>query len=68
MASEIINLSRLFGVCIGLYLLTKLGRKTLLLISQSVILAGLLTAWYLETFLKESDLTIIGIIVVLIGF
>ena len=68
MASEIINLSRLFGVCIGLFLLTKLGRKTLILISQSIILTGLLTAWYLETFMKESDMTIIGIIIVLIGF
>ena len=66
MASEVINLARLLGVCIGLVMLTRLGRKTILLTSQVVVLVGLMLAWLFDV--TGSDLTIMGIVIVMIGF
>lgn len=68
MASEVINLSRLMGISCGVFLLRILGRKTLILFSQTIIVIGLTMAWYLDSFQAESELTIVGIICVLIGF
>ena len=66
MASEVINIARLIGVCIGLYMLTRLGRKSILLISQVFVFVGLILAWLLDV--AGSDMTIIGIIIVMISF
>ena len=68
MASEVINLTRLLGISFGVLCLKCMGRKTLLLISHSVILVGLLTAWYLDTFEPESSMTIVGIMILILGF
>ena len=67
-ASEMINLTRLIGISFGIMFLKCMGRKTLLLFSQSVILVGLSIAWYLDTFEPESSLTIVGIEILILGF
>ena len=67
-ASEVINLTRLVGISFGVTFLKCMGRKTLLIFSQSVILVGLLIAWYLDTFESESSMTIVGIEILILGF
>ena len=67
-ASMVCWVFRFSAVSFGLILLANFGRRTLFLLSQSIVLTGLTIAWFLDTFYEGSNLTIVGIAVVLVGF